>query len=130
MNVTATTLNWNALAASAVGLVTTAGVAAYLLGAKLPVITTDRAALLAVAGLGFGMCMLGMGKIATGLGWTHPITLAGSVVGALILLLAAAVLAGWRLPFLPDDRAALLAVLALGLLKWGLGVFSHLVLKV
>ncbi|MBL8055221.1 MAG: hypothetical protein JNK29_00920 [Anaerolineales bacterium] len=130
MNANFTSLNWNALAAGAVGLVTTSLLAAYLLGIKLPVITSDRAAFLAVAGLGFLMCMLGMGKVVTGLGWTHPLSILGSVVGALILGLVLVVLAGWRLPFLADDRAALIAVVVLGLVKWGLGVFSHVVLKV
>ena len=104
--------------------------AAYFLGLKLPVITSDRAAFLAAAGLGFLMCMLGMGKVVTGLGWTHPISIVGSAIGALILVLVLIVLAGWRLPFLAGDRAGLIAVVALGLVKWGLGAFSHLVLKI
>jgi hypothetical protein len=130
MNMNLTSLNWTALAASAVGIMTTALAATYLWGLKMPLITSDRAAFLMVAGLGFGMCLLGMGKVATGLGWTHPISIAGSVVGVLILLIVVAVLAGWRIPPLATDRAALLAVIALGLVKWGLGVFSHLFLKV
>ncbi len=130
MKTTRTSLNWNALTASALGLTTTALLAVYLGGWKLPLIANDRAALFAVAGLGFGMCMLGMGKITTGLGWTHPLTIAGSVIGALILIIVAAELAGGRLPPLTTDRAALVAVAALGLVKWGLGVVSHIFLKV
>lgn len=130
MNTPVTSINWNALAASAVGVAAAGLLAAYGLGLKLPVITSDRAAFFAAASLGFLMCLLGMGQIATGLGWTHPLTIAGSAIGGLIILLVVAELAGWRRPFLATDRSALMAVVLLGLAKWGLGVFGHLVLKV
>lgn len=130
MNANLTSPNWNALSASALGLVTVVLVSAYLAGWKLPWISTDRAAVFMAAALGFAMCMLGMGTIATGLGWTHPITIVGALVGALIIFIVIAVMAGWRLPLLADDRTALVAVVALGLVKWGLGIFSHIVLRV
>lgn len=125
MNANLTSPNWNAILSSVMGVAAVVVLAAYLLGWKVPLIGSDRTALLILAGVGFGMCMLAMDRTVTGLGWTHPITLIGSGLGVLLILLVIAMLAGWRLPFIPNDRAALLAVAFLGLVKWGLGIFSH-----
>jgi hypothetical protein len=129
MNINLVSLNWNALLSSAVGVLTTGVVAAYFLGWKLPVLSSDRAALLMVAALGFVMCMLGMGKIAAGLGWPHPISVVGVLAGLLIILIVVAAVAGWRIPPITSDRAALLAIVALGALKWAVGLYSHIFLK-
>jgi hypothetical protein len=122
--------NLNALLSNALGIVAIVFVAIYLIGWKVPLVTSDRAAFLWLTAIGFGMCMLGMGRTAVGLGWTHPITLLGIVLGSVLVLLVIAVLAGWRLPLIAGDRAAFLAVAVLGLVKWGLGIFSRAFLNV
>jgi len=122
--------NWNGLASGALGIVAALFMAAYLLNWKLPMISTDRAALYTLAVLGFAMCCISMGRTATGLGWTHPITLAGMVLGIAIMALVIATAAGWQLPFISTDRAALITVAVMGLAKWGLGIFSRIFLHV
>jgi hypothetical protein len=123
-------LNWNALLSSALGIVAVLFVLAVLSGRKVPLISGDRAAFIALAVIGFAMCSIGMGKIATGLGWTQPITIIGIVRGALLVLLVIAVLAGWRVPFITDYRAAFTTVAVIGLVKWALAWTSRLFLKV
>ena len=105
-------------------------VLAVLTGRKVPLISGDRAAFIALAVIGFGMCSIGMGKIATGLGWTHPITIVGIVLGTLIILFVIAMLAGWQVPFIADYRAAFITVAVIGLVKWALAWASRLLLKV
>jgi hypothetical protein len=97
---------------------------------RVPFVTSDRAAVLALAATGFLMCTLSMGRTTTGLGWGHPITLIGVGLGVLILALVVVVLAGWRLPFLPSDRAVFITLAVLGLLKWGLGIYSRTYLQI
>jgi hypothetical protein len=123
--------NWNALVSGALGIVAVLFVAAVLTGVKVPLILDDRAAFIALAALGFAMCSVGMGKIATGLGWTHPVTIIGIVLGALLILLVIAMLAGWQVPFIADYRAAFITVAVIGLVKWALAWASRLfILKV
>jgi hypothetical protein len=130
MSTNLTSVNWSTVLSGALGVVATFFGVGYLLGMRVPLVSTDRAALFALAATGFGMCILSMGRTTTTLGWTHPITLAGLVLGALIVLVVVAVAAGWRLPLISSDRAAFVAVALLGLAKWGLGLFSRLYLKV
>ncbi len=130
MNTQLATTNWNGLASGALGLVAILFMAAYLMNWKLPMISNDRAALYTLAVLGFAMCTISMGRTATALGWTHPITIAGIVLGVLILGLVIATAAGWRLPLIGTDRAALIALAVMGLAKWGLGIISRMFLHV
>jgi hypothetical protein len=123
-------INWTTVLSGALGIAATLFVVAYLAGWRAPFIVTDRAAFYALAAVGFSMCTLSMGRTTTGLGWTHPIPIAGVILGVLILLLVVTVMAGWHPPFIPSDRAAFLAVAAAGLVKWGLAIFSRVVLKV
>jgi hypothetical protein len=123
-------LNWTILLSGALGVAAALAVGAQLAGVKVPLLATDRSTFYALAVLGFGMCTLSMGQTTTHLGWTHPITIAGVILGALIGLLVVAMLAGWRPPILASDRAALLILAAAVLVKWGLGIFSRVALKV
>ncbi len=122
--------NWNALLSSALGIVAALLVLAVLTGRKVPMISGDRAAFIALAVLGFAMCSIGMGKIATGLGWTHPVTIVGVALGALLMLLVIAMLAGWQVPLIADYRAAFVAVAVVGLVKWALAWAGRLFVKV
>jgi hypothetical protein len=123
------TRNWNSLAAGALGVAAAFFATAYLLGMQVPFVSTDRAAIYVLAATGFGMCILNMGRTTRRLGWTHPVTVAGLCAGALIVLLVAAVAAGWRVPLLTEDRNVFVGVAMIGLMKWALGVFSRLYLQ-
>lgn len=120
--------NWNAILSSGLGIVAVLFVVAYLAGATVPLITSDRVAFLALAAIGFAMCVLGMNSIVTQLGWTHPVNIIGVIVGVLITLLVIGVLAGWRLPLIADDRAAFIAIAVMGFAKWALGFAARTLL--
>src|SRR5262245_2472588 len=117
------------------GVVSAYLVYTVLANRALPFMGSDRAAFFALVVLGTTMCAIGgIGKTAVPLGWTHPLTLSGIVMGALALALIGAVLTG-RTAFLAPLGAAMgltspavtteqLAILALGLLiaaKWLVG---------
>ena len=97
---------------------------AVLAGTRLPLITSSRAAFYGLAAIGFAMCTVGMSKIATGLGWIHPISVIGIVLGVAALALMAVVAFGVRLPSITDDRAALIVLAALIAVKWALALVT------
>src|SRR5687768_8448363 len=85
---------------------------------KLLFVTTDRAAVFALAIIGFVMCMTGgSGRAIGAYGATHPITITGAVLGILAMLVTASVLFGFRLPLLVDDRAAVYAIASIIFVK-------------
>jgi hypothetical protein len=97
------------------GLLSATTMAAALLGIRLPFLPGDRAALIALLVLGMAMCALGMQT--TNYGWLSPFTLGGILLGAVALAVAAAALAGIRLPYIGSDRAAIIAIALLMGLK-------------
>ena len=64
------------------------------------------------------------------MGWTHPVTIVGVSLGALLMLLVIAILAGWQVPFIADYRAAFITVAVIGLVKWALAWAGRLFVKV
>jgi hypothetical protein len=119
---TATWLNPTNLIANGLGAGAVLYTLAVLAGTRLPLITSGRAAFYGLAAIGFAMCTVGMGKVATGLGWAHPISIVGSVLGVTALALVAVVAFGIRLPFITNDRAALIVMAALIAVKWALAL--------
>lgn len=105
--------HWTAPAARALGALTFGLALVTLAGVQLPILVDDRAAFYALAAAGFLACSLGMAKIAMEQGWTNPITLAGILLGALAMLLVAALYFGFSIPFITGDRAALIALTAI-----------------
>lgn len=99
------------------GLLAVLLVGSVFTGVKLPFISNERIALVALVVIGFTMCSLGMGRHIESLGWTHWVNIAGMILGALVLLLFALVLAGVKVPLVSGERAAILAVSVIGLAK-------------
>ena len=95
----------------AVTLIIAAGLAGYnhTLGLN------DRTAFIILFAAGMALCLTGM-KIET-YGWTNPFNLAGSILGAGILLLLAAVFMGIQLPWISSDRDAFTVLSILIVLK-------------
>lgn len=93
-----------------------------------PPIADERGALLALGALGFVMCSVGgIGKVQATLGWTHPITLAGMVLGVAALLIVALPLINVKLPVLATDRSAFIALAVVMLVKVGLSGLSRFI---
>ena len=120
-------INGKVIGQAVVGLGAGLFALAVLAGVKLPFITSDRAALVGLLLIGFAFC--GLGMEIDKFGWLNPLTLAGCVVGALMLGLFIATFAGLRLPFIPTDRAVFLALTLMGLLKVGFSVVRALVFR-
>jgi hypothetical protein len=120
----ATWLNPANLIANALGVGAVLYTLAVLAGTRLPLITSGRAAFFGLAAIGFAMCTAGMAKVTSGLGWTHPISLVGMVLGVGALALVGVVTFGIRLPFIASDRAALILLAALIVVKWVLALVA------
>jgi hypothetical protein len=106
--------------AGVVGLVAALLVAGVLTNVTLAMGISDRVAFVALVVVGMTMCALGGIGQAPVHGWGHPISITGYVLGALALLLAAAVLVGVPMPWITTERAALIALTALMLVKVGM----------
>ena len=103
------------------GLLAAGLVFLILTGRDVPIVGNGTGALLALGIIGIAMCSLGgIGPIQSQLGWTHPLTIIGSILGVLALLVVALPLFGARLPLVADTRSAVLALAVIMLVKVGL----------
>ncbi len=137
------TANWfdiTAIMSMLLGMLVVYIVTAVPANTRVPFVGSDRAAFFSVFVLGFIMCAIaGIGRTQVTLGWLHPITIIGTVLGILALVLAIAVFTG-RTAFLSaaatifgastasvvsDDRVALIALTAIIFSKWGLGLGKY-----
>jgi hypothetical protein len=79
----------------------------------VPLVGSPRAAVYAVAAIGFVMCSvhgIGAGMRYTGGSWASPFLIGGAVLGSLALLIVVAAATGLRVPMLAGDREMLLAL--------------------
>jgi hypothetical protein len=68
---------------------------------RVPLLSNPRVAIVLVMVIGMAICAQGgIGRIASAGQWLHPLSVIGYVLGGLLLFIALAVFAGWRLPFL------------------------------
>lgn len=83
-------------------------------GTSLPLLSSPKISLAIVLLLGMAICAQGgIGRVAAAGQWTHPLSIAGYLLGAAILLLAAAVFFNISLPFIASPQQALVVVAAL-----------------
>lgn len=99
------------------GIVIAAVSVITLTGARVPLLSNLRLSLVVVLVLGMAMCAQGgIGPVATAKLWGHPQAIVGYVLGALILIYAAAAFFSFKLPFSADSaRAFLIVVVLIGL---------------
>jgi hypothetical protein len=87
-------------------------------GKRVPLLSNIRVDILLLVLLGMSICtQAGIGRIAATGQWTHPLAIVGYVLGGAILIVAASVFVGWKLPFIQNDRQALVAIAILAGLK-------------
>ena len=79
-----------------------------------------RIALEVLGLVGMAMCTQGIGRVAAANRWADPLSIVGYVLGALDLVIVIAGVAGWRLPLISNEWQAILAVLAIIVLKFAL----------
>lgn len=114
----------------AIGLAILAGVLVFavLTGRKIPLIEGDRTALIVLFVIGFVMCSFGIGRVSATGQWAHPLSIIGYLLGALIMLFAAAGIFGFRFLFVNDPRSAIIVVAILMAAKVVL-TFVHMLIK-
>ncbi len=114
-----------ALAVVSLGLV-----GAVLTDTSLPLISGDRAALVALALIGLALCTRGpLDEVASTGAWTSPMSIVGTVLGLLALAVVAAGLGVVTLPAISDDRSAFVALGAVMLVKLGVGALHRLLAR-
>jgi hypothetical protein len=92
-----------------------------LTGRDVPIVGNGAGALVVLGLLGIAMCtMSGIGSVQGTLGWTHPLTIVGSILGVAALLVIVLPLLGVQLPLISDTRSAVLALAVIMLVKVGL----------
>jgi hypothetical protein len=111
----------NGIITLVLGLLAAGLVFMVLTGRDVPIVGNGAGVLLALGTIGIAMCTLGgIGTVQGTLGWTHPLTIIGSVLGVAALLVVVLPLLGVRLPLIADTRSAVLALTVIMLVKVGL----------
>jgi uncharacterized membrane protein required for colicin V production len=128
INTEARAMTTNTMTSSANGVITlvlgvlaTGVVFMILTGRDVPIVGSGAGALLTLGIIGIVMCTLGgIGSVQGTLGWTHPLTIIGSILGVAALLVVVLPLLSVQLPLIPDIRSAVLALAVIMLVKVGL----------
>lgn len=95
-------------------------------GRKVPLISNVRIAMLALLVLGMSMCTMGgIGRVAASGQWTHPLSILGYLLGALILIIGLATIFGMKLPYIKSDAQAIIVVACLTAAKVVNAVIHH-----
>ena len=110
------------------------GVAVVFVGAtgkKVPVLSNVRLDIILLVLIGMAICTQGgIGRVAATGQWSHPLSIVGYILGASILIVAASVFVGWKLPFIQNDQQALIATAILAGLKVVNAVIHYLLNRV
>jgi hypothetical protein len=84
-----------------------------LTGTKVPLLSNLRISLIVFVVLGMAMCTSGIGRVAATGQWTHPLSILGYVLGALVLAIATAAFFSVKLPLVADGKQAFVAMATL-----------------
>ena len=102
---------------------------AVLTGRKVPLLSTDRAALLALVIIGMIMCTQGgIGRVSASGEWLHPLSIIGYLLGAIIILIGIAALFGKQIPPLTSYYQSFTAVAVIAAVKLVLTTIHRLFL--
>jgi hypothetical protein len=115
----------NLIVPMALGLVCAGIVYSTLAGKALPLISSPRAALIALLVIGMAACMGGIGQVSASGRWASPLAIAGYLLGAVILVVFIAAFAGLKLPFVQNETQAVAAVAVLMAAKLVIGIPSY-----
>lgn len=76
-----------------------------------------RIAMIVVTLVGMAMCTAGVGKVAAHNAWLHPLALISIALGVLALLIPGAILFKIEIPFINSEVGAIVAVIAIVIIK-------------
>ncbi len=100
------------------GVLATALAFMVLTGRKVPLLSTDRAALIAMVVIGMFICSnAGIGRVAASKAWFHPFSIIGYLLGAAILVIGIAAVFGKNIPPLANYYQSFAAVTGIAVLK-------------
>lgn len=117
------------LAVIALGILAALLVFAVLTGRKVPLLSSDRAALLALVVIGMILCTQGgIGRVAASGQWLHPFSIPGYLLGAAIILIGIAALFGKNIPPLTSYYQSFTAVAVIAAAKLVLTTIHRLFL--
>ena len=102
---------------------------AVLTGRKVPVLSSDRSALLGLVVIGMVICsQAGIGRMAARGEWQHPLSIVGYLLGAVIILIGIAALFGKQIPPLKSYYQSFTAVTVIAVVKLVLTTIHRLFL--
>jgi hypothetical protein len=108
------------------GVITVIGYAAFT-GRQLPLVSSPRVALVILLVVGMAMCTLGgINQVSNSGRWTSPLAILGYLLGAAILAVITAGLAGWKLPLIAGANQAVQAAAILIGTKLVIGSVGYL----
>jgi hypothetical protein len=113
----------------ALGILAALLVFAVLTGRKVPLLSTDRAALLALVVIGLIMCTQGgIGRVSASGAWLHPFSILGYLLGATVVVIGIAALFGKNIPPLTSFYQSFTAVAVIAAVKLVLTTIHRLFL--
>ena len=102
----------------ALGILVALLIFAVFTGRKVPLLTTDRSALIALVIIGMLMCSQGgIGRVSASGAWLHPFSIIGYVLGAVIILIGIAAFFGKNLPPLTSYYQSFTVVTVIAAIK-------------
>ncbi len=100
-----------------------------LTGRKVPLLSSDRAVLLAVVIIGMLMCTQGgIGPVSATGAWLHPLSIVGYVLGAAIILIGIAAVFGKLIPPFGSYHQSIAVVAVIATIKVALTTIHRLFL--
>jgi hypothetical protein len=113
----------------ALGILATLLVFAVFTGRKVPLLSSDRAALLALVLIGMLICsQAGIGRVSASGAWWHPFSIIGYLLGAVIIVIGIAALFGKYIPPLTSYYQSFTAVAVIAAIKLVLTTIHRLFL--
>ena len=117
------------LAVIALGILATVLVFLVLTGRKVPLLSSDRSALLTFVVIGMLICSnAGIGRMAASGAWWHPFSIIGYLLGAAIVVIGIAALFGKNIPPLTSYYQSFTAVAVIAAIKLVLTTIHRLFL--
>ncbi len=102
---------------------------AALTGKRVPILSSDRTALLGLIVIGMAICsQVGIGRVTAMGAWAHPFSIIGYVLGATIILIGIAALFGKQIPPLTSYHQSFTAVAGIAAVKLVLTTIHRLFL--
>ena len=113
----------------ALGILAVLLVFMVLTGRKVPLLSSDRAALLGLVVIGMAICsQAGIGKVSASGEWLHPFAFMGYILGAAIIVIGMATLFGKIIPPLTSYHQSFIVVAGIAAVKLVLTTIHRLFL--